>query len=412
VTFTAPEGGTYYVSAGGAGSRTGTYELTVTSDTHAAGTSTTGRATVGQSVQGDLDWYWDRDWFAVNLEAGTKYRIDLEGQQSGLGTLYNPDLYGIHDSDGDLIAGTTDANSGNGLNGRVYFTPSADGTYYVSAGSASPNSWGDSITGTYMLSVTNISAADAQTAGVATSGRVAVGGFVKGEVHYPGDLDWFAVELTAGTAYRIDLEGAPTWVGSLYDPDLYGIYDSDGNLIPGTTNDDGGVLWNSRVTFTPPVDGTYYVSVGSSAAPCGNYIVIYEGTYRLTVTDPGVSEERTDFSADTNTSGRVLVDGLATGEIENSQDRDWYLVTLETGTTYRIDLTGRATSGGSLTDPYLHGIYDADGDLIAGTTADDGGDYRNSRLTFTPSANGIYYVSAGADDGHTGTYTLSVEEVL
>ena len=406
LAFAPSEDGTYYVAAGAAGSRTGTYKLTVTSDTHAAGTNTTGQVSVGGSVSGDIDWIWDRDWFAVTLQADIFYRIDLKAARNGVGTLYDPKLYGIHDSNGNLIAGTTDDNSGDGLESRVYFTPSADGTYYVSAGSESPNLYGDPVTGTYRLSVTNISAADAQTAGTDTSGSVAVGGFVRGEVHYPGDRDWFAVELEAGTVYRIDLEGLSTGVGSLYDPHLYGIYDSDGNLIPGTTNDDGGKLWNSRLTFTSSAAGTYYVSAGSSAPPQPNHKPHYEGTYKLTVMKLSVADPQT---AGTDTSGSVTVGGLVTGALDYPGDRDWFAVTLEDGTTYRIDLKG--ASDGGLPDPYLHGIHDAEGDLIPGTTNDDGGYGLNSRLTFTPSADGTYYVSAGAFGGYTGTYTLSVEEL-
>ena len=35
--------------------------------------------TVGGSATGEIDYWGDRDWFAVELEAGTTYRIDLEG---------------------------------------------------------------------------------------------------------------------------------------------------------------------------------------------------------------------------------------------------------------------------------------------------------------------------------------------
>ena len=61
--------------------------------------------------------------------------------------------------------------------------------------------------------------------------------------------------------------------------------------------------------------------------------------------------------------------------------------------------------------PYLRGIYDEDGDRLAGTTNNDGGERRNSRVDFTPDEGATYYVSAGAYGNHVGTYTLSVEDV-
>ena len=94
--FTATEDDTYYVSAGAYGIGRGTYRLSVwTFDPQTAGTNTTGTVAVDGSVTGWIDYPGDRDWFAVTLEAGTTYRIDLEGSPTGAGTLLNPYLRGI-----------------------------------------------------------------------------------------------------------------------------------------------------------------------------------------------------------------------------------------------------------------------------------------------------------------------------
>ena len=182
----------------------------------------------------------------------------------------------------------------------------------------------------------------------------------------------------------------------MYDPYLRGIHDTDGDLI--TTNDDGGAGLNSRVEFTATEDATYYVSAGAHGRT---------GAYTLSVT-----EDMDDFTAGIGTSGTVAVGGSATGEIEYGGDRDWYAVELDAGKTYRFDLEGSPTDEGTLSDPYLRGIHDADGDLIADTTDDDGGAGRNSRVGFTATEDATYYVSAGAYSYREGTYTLSVEEVI
>ena len=231
-----------------------------------------------------------------------------------------------------------------------------------------------------------------------------VGGSATGNIDPPGDRDWFAVELEADKMYRIDLEGSLTGAGTLWNPVLRGIYDEDGDRIDGATDDDGRVGRNSRVYFTPDEDATYYVSAGAAL----NRI----GTYTLTVTDA-----TDDYAADPTTTGRVVVGGSATGDIEPPGDRDWFAVELEADKMYRIDLEGSPTGGGTLSDPYLRGIYDEDGELIDGTTDDDGGEGYNSRVYFTPDEDATYYVSAGAfvptvvDYVEVGTYTLSVEEV-
>ena len=116
-----------------------------------------------------------------------------------------------------------------------------------------------------------------------------------------------------------------------------------------------------------------------------------------------------DYSADILTDGTVVVGGIATGEIERSGDRDWFAVELEAGRTYTIDLRGSRTNDGTLRDPYLRGIHDADGNLISGTTNDDGGESYNSRLTFTATESGTYYIAASAYSGR-GTYEGEVTD--
>ena len=391
VALAATQDGIHYVSASGNGNRTGTYRLSVTevADVQTAGTDTSGTVPVGRSVTDEIDYPNERDWFAVTLVAGTTYRIDLEGQSNGAGTLYDPYLHGVYDSHGNLIGDTTADDGGSGRNSRVLFTATEGGIYYVSAGADGSG------TGTYRLSVTDV---DAQTAGTDTSGTVSVGGSVTEEIDYADDRDWFAVTLVAGTTYRIDLEGTPTGAGTLSDPYLRGVYNSQGNLIGGTTDDDGGSGRNSRVLYEATEDGIHYVSAGAFGAG--------KGTYKLSVT------EADPQTAGTDTSGTVSVDGSVTGEIDFGGDRDWFAVTLEAGTTYRIDLEGASTDAGTLADPYLRGIYDSRGAPIGSTTDDNDGVHLNSRVFFAATEGGIYYVSAGAEGSETGTYRLSVTDVV
>ena len=71
------------------------------------------------------------------------------------------------------------------------------------------------------------------------------------------------------------------------------------------------------------------------------------------------------------------------------------------GRKYEFGLIGaRADPDGNLTlsDPKLFGIYDADGNLISGTTANDdnNGDLVHSQYTAT--VDGPHYYSVGAED--------------
>ena len=399
VFFTPQEDDTYYIAAGAHGRQAGGYTLSVTemtedSDDFTADSETTGEVDVDDSVTGEIERPNDRDWFEVTLEADKIYQIDLKGIWTGSGSLFNPYLYGIYDNGSNLIAGTTNDERGPVLYSQVVFTTGEAGTYYVEAGADGPH------TGDYTLSVTEV--ADDFAASIRTSGEVDVGGSVTGNIDIRTDHDWFAVDLVADTTYRIDLKGLSTDSGSLFDPYLRGIYDGEDNLISGTANNNGGTGRNSRLVFTATDDATYYIA--ASAASDSRWVT---GDYTLRVKELGAD----DFAASIRTSGEVDVGGSVTGRIDFKGDRDWFAVTLEAGTTYRIDLEGSATGGGSLTNPYLRGIHDSDTDLISGTTDDNDGTGNNSRVEFTADDAGTYYIVAGAHGRLRGDYTLSVEEL-
>ena len=356
----------------------------------AADTSTAGRVVAGGSATGEIDRNGDRDWYAVTLEAGTTYRFDLLGVGLGGGTLLDPYIRGIHDAEGALVPDTQNNDRGwFYLSSRVDFTPEAGGTYYVAAGA---NGGG---TGTYRLEVTGF--ADDYAASRDTAGAVLADGSATGDIERAGDRDWFAVELEAGKTYRIDLEGADTGAGTLADPWLEGIHDADGALLGGTLDNDGGEGRNARAVFTPEADGTYYVAAGAATGT---------GTYRVSVAD--ITDE--GYTARYGPQPPVEVGGSVDGVLEEAHDRDWFAVELEGGTRYRFDLRGADTGAGTLADPRLHGVYDAEGDRLPDSTNNDGGEGRDSRLDFTPEEDGTYYVAAGAHGAETGSYRLEVAQ--
>ena len=215
--------------------------------------------------------------------------------------------------------------------------------------------------------------------------------------------------MEPGATYQIDLEGSGT--DAPPNPYLRGIYDRQGNLIAGYADDDSGPGLNSRVTFTATERGQYYLAAGANGDDTGAYTLTVTHISRAVETPP--ADVSDDFASTTATTGTVTVGGSATGEIEFSSDQDWFAVTLEAGTTCRINLMGSMSEDGTLRDPYLRGIFNADGELISGTLGNDGGWTKNSRVTFTATEDGTHYVAAGSYDPFsdgTGTYTLEVVE--
>ena len=240
-------------------------------DDFAATSETSGTVEVvdsAGSATGEIELAYDRDWFAVELTEGETYKFDLLGSFSEAGTLNSPYIHGIYDTDGRLMAGTTDHSSGLYGDSEVLFTPSQSGTYYVSAGTSHTSYNRFPYLDTYTLNVS----IDDYSDDTDTTGMIEVGGSVAGEIEAQGDRDWIAVTLEADKTYQIDMEGSPTDGGTLPNPLLGTMRDADGDEVAFryTTHDhDSGEGLNSRATFTPDEDGTYYV-VAASGGPFGS----------------------------------------------------------------------------------------------------------------------------------------------
>ncbi len=87
-------------------------------------------------------------------------------------------------------------------------------------------------------------------------------------------------------------------------------------------------------------------------------------------------------------------------------DRDLVAVTLVAGQVYQIDLSGSGAS--PVTDTFLR-VLDASGNVVA---LNDDAVGLNSRVTFSPSVSGTFFLSAGSyNDGFAGTYRMAITEI-
>lgn len=112
--------------------------------------------------------------------------------------------------------------------------------------------------------------------------------------------------------------------------------------------------------------------------------------------------EGNDASAGRNTNARMSAGDTFTGQIGFSGDHDWIAIELSAGSAYTIELTGL-----SLGDPYLY-LRNSSGSLIASNDDYSGLD---SRISYTATNSGTYYIDAAAYGSGVGTYRISVEEV-
>lgn len=394
LSFTPTTTGTYYVGIDDprATDVPGLYRVSVTTGGFhdlPANAATPAQALVGGSVLGTVDTANDVDWFRAVLLPGRTYTISLTGHAGEGAALADPFLRGLYYGDGTLIPGTSNDDFAGSTNSQVTFT-SPGGTVFIAAGGYGAG------TGNYNLTVQDVTPADL-AANTTTLGTITAGGQRTGRIDLAGDQDWFKVTLAAGT-YVVDLEGNPSSPLGLYDPFFRGVYNSNGTLRPGTTNDDFGETFNSRVTFSVAA-GTYYLAAGGFGEETGDYV--------LTLTSVGNVTD--DFTSTTATTGTVAVNGAAmAGRIDSAFDEDWFRVTLNAGQAYVIDLRGQPSGNGTLLDPRFVGIYNSGGVLIPGTGNDDANGSRDSQVFFTPTVTGTYYLAAGGYGSDAGTYKISV----
>ena len=108
--------------------------------------------------------------------------------------------------------------------------------------------------------------------------------------------------------------------------------------------------------------------------------------------------------------GHLNVGGSATGALQQAGDHDWFAVNLQAGVSYAITETGHSGGGGTLADPFLQ-LHDASGAVVASNDDITNGSNPDSRIAFTATSSGTYYVDAGGFvDGYAGSYTVAVTQ--
>ena len=365
--------------------------------------TTTGRVAVGGSVTGNIAINGDLDAFAVYLEFGHTYRIDLEGADTNQGTLVDPQFGGVYEIyEGSLarVSGSEDTNSGTGKNARKIFTlPSGyhTGTYWLYVIEEGGNA-----TGTYRLRVREV-VGSGYGKTFPIDGRLRPGGTLSGTLPvqdgYSGAPHYFALE---------DLE-----VGRYTVSFSTGGIDSIHTLLQRPGYDNTWLLTDqafgrSSYTFDvrPGRVGTHYALLYIRNGAGGAYTAtLEEAMPSLTVDGPAVEGEITGTPS--KTDGTFML---------------FYSVDLEYGQTYQVDIKGKATGDGTMDRTMLGHIQVPDGSFVEGDDnlfAYGGGEGHNTRYAFTAEQDGTHFLKVGGrimtvsgDSRYrAGTFKVSVQEV-
>ncbi len=230
-------------------------------DDYPMSTTTTGVVLPnGPLVTGRIDRPNDGDLFKVTLAAGVTYRFDMVAPQSEAVDPFLA-LYGMKPE--VALIGSDDDSGPMPYDARLYFTPSANGEYYLAAFDYAE------ATGSYTLQAT-VETDDflgaTTTAGTVTINQAATGG----TINVPSDIDMFRVSLTAGWQYTFDLKSVGTGSTALSDPYLV-LLDASGKALD--YDDDTGGNLNAEITFTAPTSGNYYLAASDFDIGAGRYEV-------------------------------------------------------------------------------------------------------------------------------------------
>lgn len=228
----------------------------------------------------------------------------------------------------------------------------------------------------------------------------------RGFVTTPGDVDFFAVYLTAGATYRLTVAGDDdnriddtdtTDYIRLRDPQA-AFYDANFNLITADFDEAPVVQSTLRYDYTVATSGIYYIAVREEGDnDIGQYFVQADVRIRAD-----------DLAGDASSSVSMVEGERRYFWNEREGDDDWILVTLEAGQTYSFFALNDSLSHGGysfppgLNDEKLLRVLDLDGAVLAQASGANGNP--DNQLTFTATRSGQFFlsVSSPADDAGSG----------
>ncbi|NQU97372.1 MAG: pre-peptidase C-terminal domain-containing protein, partial [Chloroflexi bacterium] len=366
IEWVAPVTDTFYVSvAAGHTSATGTYSILLAEDLDDHADSADGATPIDAdaSLSGRIDHVGDGDWFAFAAEIGATYRASVSP-----GTRDNPFLRLIGRDGLEMLR--IDEAGGQGSAAHIEWTAPASGEYYLSVSAGLADA-----TGSYTVTLEAEADDHASNADGATA--LSAGGYTAGRLENEWDQDWFRLAAIEGTEYTFSTPSAPAGT----QVQLVG---SDGatRLI----TEAPGPADPSRIEWTAPVNGTYYLAVRSAAnGEPGNYAI-------------SVSSKADDYPDVPADAASLGVDTPILGTLETRGDEDWFSFTVSEGWLYRISL-----ALGSLPDSTLT-LLDQNGTSRIQVSADE-----SPFIEWMAPISGTYYLRVRAPLGaSTGSYTLSM----
>ena len=219
--------------------------------------------------------------------------------------------------------------------------------------------------------------------------------------HIPGDEDWVHFSATSGNQYIVETHN----LGASADTYIY-LIDTDGVTVL-DQDDDGGAGWASRIGWTAPTTGTFYVRVielGGGGGP-----VDYD--YDINVIESSTGPDAYEPDNSPAEANPILTNGtMQSHTFHIPGDEDWVIFPATEGNEYIIETHNLGASA----DTYIN-LYDSNGVTILDGD-DDGGVGWCSKIVWLALQTDNLYVRVTELGGGGGPvdydYDLNVIEVV
>lgn len=272
-------------------------------DDFAGNERTAGKLSLNATVRAALQRPHEEDWFAVRLEAGVTYYLNVNSfSPADIGEL------GLAFFDPRLDRTVAAASGSLDKEFALEFTPAASGIYYALAAELLGN-W---VVSEYTLQLTTRSSPDDLSGDVRTEGVLTVDAPARGVFEQRGDVDWFKFHAEKGYRYTFaeDLQAHSEPVAGIM---------SSIRIVDTST----GTVRSAGGGFSPTETGDYYIAVDAAR----------EGTYGLVA-----KQWKDDFPENERTEGHLTSGKPVQGHIDYQMDRDWLRVDFEKGKFYSFTL--------------------------------------------------------------------------
>ncbi len=333
---------------------------------------------VDETAVGTLEIAGDEDWFAMDLQAGRSYILDIRPE-----TYWKRDMkVSVLNKDGVVIVETFFYSDSS-----VIFEAAASDTYYAAV-SAAYNE-----TGRYSLQIIEATA---------VGSSVAIGDASVEEGNDGSRLANFTVTRTGtSAAFDLDFETFPDYPGRYWASSGYDYFETSGTLH--FAEGENTKVISITITGDERMEHDETFTVNLSGATRGANISDSFG--RGTIIDDDDKDDFADsLSDESHPIGVLSIGHTQSGSIDLDGDTDWFSIQLKPSSKIVLQLEGSWTGAGTLPWPELK-LYTATGSLISQNSFAAGG--WNAQLTYAATEAGTLFVSAGGVSVTTGNFKLT-----